>query len=105
MIVQERDLDRERLDAKGKTTDGRALRISTVRELWPRLEQSFEAKRAADAAKKAGRPLGKAAVPDKATAGMRARLQAFLQQRSVSAPAKPAAGACASIGSCFLTLR
>ena len=90
--TQDRERDQERLDAKGKTTDGRALRISTVREQWPDLEERYEAKRAADAAKKAGKSAKSAAAPDRATAGMAARMQAFLVPRSVSAPAKAAAG-------------
>jgi hypothetical protein len=89
---QDRERDQERLDAKGKTTDGRALRISTVREQWPDLIERYEAKRAADTAKKAGKPAKSAAAPDRATAGMAARMQAFLVPRSVSAPAKAAAG-------------
>ncbi len=91
--IQDRRRDQERLDAKGKTTDGRALRISTVREQWPGLVERYEAKRAADAAKSARKP-AKAAAPDRATAGMAARMQAFLVTRSVSAPARAAAGVC-----------
>ena len=90
--LQEQDRDKERLEAKGKTTDVRALRVSTVRDTWPQLAQAFEAKRAADAAKKAGKAARKAAAVDKATAGMAARLQAFLQPRTASAPAKVTAG-------------
>ena len=89
---QDRERDQERLDAKGKTTDGRALRISTVREQWPDLVERYEAKRAADTAKKAGKPAKSATAPDRAVAGMAARMQAFLVPRSVSAPAKAAAG-------------
>lgn len=90
--IQDRERDQERLDAKGKNTDGRALRISTVREQWPDLVERYEAKRAADTAKKAGKPAKSGAAPDRATAGMAARMQAFLVPRSVSAPAKAAAG-------------
>ena len=98
-IVQERQRDIERLEAKDKATDIRALRVSTVRDSWPRLAQAFEAKRAADAAKKAAkaaRSAARSAAPDKATASMAARLQAFLQPRTASAPAKVMAGACAA---------
>lgn len=91
---QDRQVDVERLEAKGKTTDVRALRISTIQESWPQLAEAFEAKQRADAAKKAGKPAKSAAMPDKATAGMAARMQAFLQPRSVNAPAKPATGLC-----------
>ncbi|CAL5220963.1 g3069 [Coccomyxa viridis] len=90
--VWEQAQDREHLEAKGKSTDIRALRVSTVRETWPRLAQAFEAKRATDSAKKAGKAARAAAALDKATAGMAARLQAFLQPRTVSAPAKAMAG-------------
>ena len=90
--VQEQAQDKERLEAKGKTTDIRALRVSAVRETWPRLAEAFEAKRAADAAKEAGKAARAAAALDKATASMAARLQAFLQPRAVSAPAKAVAG-------------
>ena len=90
--MQEQAQDKEHLEAKGKSTDIRALRISTVRETWPRLAQAFEAKRATDSAKKAGKAARAAAALDKATAGMAARLQAFLQPRTVSAPVKAMAG-------------
>ena len=51
--MQNRIRDAERLEAKGKTTDLRALRISTVHEHWPRLAEAFEAKCMADAARRA----------------------------------------------------
>ena len=104
-LVQEQERDKERLEAKGVTTDIRALRVSTVRETWPLLAQAFEAKRAADAAKKAGKAARKAAAANKATAGMAARLQAFLQPRTVSAPAKVTAGARAVSRSASWTCR
>lgn len=91
-VLQEQAQDKEHLEAKGKSTDIRALRISTVRETWPPLAQAFEAKRAADSAKKATKAARATARLDKATAGMAARLQAFLQPRTASAPAKAMAG-------------
>ena len=91
--MQNRNRDLERLDAKGKATDLRALRISTVHEHWPRLAEAFEAKCAADAARKASKASKAAARLDQATAGMRQTLRAFLQQKPARAAAKPAAGA------------
>ena len=91
--MQNRNRDLERLDAKSKATDLRALRISTVHEHWPRLAEAFEAKCAADAARKASKASKAAARLDQATAGMRQTLRAFLQQKPARAAAKPAAGA------------
>ena len=91
--MQNKNRDLERLDAKGKATDLRALRISTVHEHWPRLAEAFEAKSAADAARKASKASKAAARLDQATAGMRQTLRAFLQQKPARAAAKPAAGA------------
>ena len=90
--MQNRNRDLERLDAKGKATDLRALRISTVHEHWPGLAEAFEAKSAADAAKKASKASKAAARLDQATAGMRQTLRAFLQKPGRAA-AKAAAGA------------
>ena len=103
VLLQEQAQDKEHLEAKGKSTDIRALRVSTVRETWPRLAQAFEAKRAADSAKKAGKAARATARLDKATAGMAARLQAFLQPRTVSAPAKAMAGALAIPAQSFVS--
>ena len=92
-LMQNRNRDLERLDAKGKVTDLRALRVSTVHEHWPRLAEAFKAKRAADAARKASKASKAAARLDQATSGMRQTLRTFLQQKPGRAAAKPAAGA------------
>ena len=91
--MQNRIRDAERLEAKGKTTDLRALRISTVHEHWPRLAEAFEAKCMADAARRASKASKSPSAPDRAMAGMRHTLRAFLQRPPTGAAAKPAAGA------------
>ena len=59
--VQDVEMDRERLNEKGKSGEFRCLRFATVRDNWPALLRAYEGKKAeaADkAAKKEARKYG-----------------------------------------------
>lgn len=61
LLVQDVEMDRERLTEKNKSVEYRCLRFATVRDNWPELLRAYERKRAeaADkAAKKEARKYG-----------------------------------------------